>query len=78
MEKLKQIHEFLRFAVVGVIATAVHYGLYYILRWFMYVNVAYTVGYLVSFVPTSPSAESPRGERRWGSAAHTCATICCI
>lgn len=50
MEKLKQIHEFLRFAVVGVIATALHYGLYYILRWFMYVNVAYTVGYLVSFV----------------------------
>lgn len=40
----------MRFVVVGVIATAMHYGLYAILRWFMYVNVAYTIGYLVSFV----------------------------
>lgn len=40
----------MRFLVVGVIATAMHYGLYTILRWFMYVNMAYTIGYLVSFV----------------------------
>jgi putative flippase GtrA len=40
--------EFIRFAIVGVIATAIHYGLYYLLNRWINVNVAYTIGYVVS------------------------------
>ncbi len=50
MKKLRQLPEFVRFAIVGIIATAIHYGLYYILQWFIYVNIAYTIGYIVSFI----------------------------
>lgn len=50
MKKLKQLSEFVRFAIVGIIATAIHYGVYYILQWFIYVNIAYTIGYIVSFI----------------------------
>ena len=42
--------EFLRFAIVGLIATSITYVLYYILQKFINVNIAYTIGYLVSFV----------------------------
>ena len=44
-------YEIVRFGVVGVVATAIHYGVYYVLlnagadR-----NVAFVAGYLVSFV----------------------------
>lgn len=40
--------EFIRFGIVGVIATVIHYGVYLLfLRW-MEVNVAYTFGYVIS------------------------------
>ncbi|MDR0828545.1 MAG: GtrA family protein [Prevotellaceae bacterium] len=48
--KNSKISEFIRFGIVGVIATAVHYGLYYVLQKFINVNIAYTIGYIVSFV----------------------------
>lgn len=49
------VREFLRFALVGVVATALHYGIYYLLQYLLpqndvYVNIAYTVGYLVSLI----------------------------
>ena len=40
----------LRFVLVGGAATALHYGLYLVLRQCMPLNVAYTLGYLLSFV----------------------------
>ena len=40
--------EFVRFAVVGVIATGIHYGIYLLLKLAINVNVAYTAGYIVS------------------------------
>lgn len=46
----QRIAEFLRFGVVGVVATAIHYGVYYVLLSWMHPSVAYTVGYVVSFV----------------------------
>ena len=46
--KLLQI-EFVRFGVVGLIATAIHYGFYYMLYHFINLNIAYTIGYLISF-----------------------------
>lgn len=45
-----KISEFIRFAIVGVIATGIHYGLYYVLQKRIEVNFAYTLAYLVSFV----------------------------
>jgi putative flippase GtrA len=53
--KIKQLYispkfrEFVRFAIVGLIATGIHYGIYYLLNLFINVNVAYTIGYLVSW-----------------------------
>ena len=43
------VKEFIRFGVVGVLATALHYGIYYFLQSFINVNVAYTTGYVISF-----------------------------
>lgn len=48
IEKLFSI-EFIRFGIVGVIATAVHYGIYYVLLNVINPNVAFTIGYLLSF-----------------------------
>lgn len=50
MKRGSVISEFMRFALVGFIATALHYGVYYFLLSFMYVNVAYTLGYTVAFI----------------------------
>lgn len=41
--------EFIRFGIVGVGATAIHYGIYYILLKCINVSIAYTIGYLISF-----------------------------
>lgn len=40
--------EFIRFAIVGAIATAIHYGIYLLLQMVIEVNIAYTLGYLIS------------------------------
>ena len=42
--------QFLRFCINGVIAAAIHYGIYFLLQYWMDVNIAYTAGYLISFV----------------------------
>lgn len=47
---LKKLPEFIRFAIVGVIATALHYGLYLLLQTIIHVNTAYTLGYMLSFI----------------------------
>lgn len=44
------ILQFVRFGIVGVIATALHYGIYYWLQQYIPVNIAYTLGYLLSFI----------------------------
>lgn len=50
MKRQKQLLEFIRFALVGVLATALHYGLYYLLQTLINVNIAYATGYLLSFI----------------------------
>ena len=47
------VKEFIRFGVVGVLATALHYGIYYFLQSFINVNVAYTTGYVSVLLSTS-------------------------
>ena len=46
-------YEFIRFCVVGVVASGLHYGVYYLLQTRINVNVAYTVGYLISLIVIS-------------------------
>ena len=40
--------EIIRFGIVGVIATAIHYGVYLLCQSFLNVNIAYTIGWAVS------------------------------
>lgn len=44
------LHEIIRFGVVGVFATLLHYGIYWLLRHCMNYNIAYTIGYVLSFI----------------------------
>lgn len=46
----QMIYEILRFGIVGVVATALHYVIYWILQHWINVNVAYTIGYFLSFI----------------------------
>lgn len=43
-------YEVARFGIVGVIATALHYGIYWLLMHWMNVTVAYSIGYVLSFI----------------------------
>lgn len=53
--KDNRTQEFIRWACVGVIATAIHYGIYYLLKEYVFpekelwINIAYTIGYILSF-----------------------------
>ena len=50
MKRLKKLPEFIRLIMVGVFATALHYGLYFIFQRFINVNIAYSIGYILSFI----------------------------
>ena len=50
MKQLKQLPEFVRFVMVGILATTLHYGLYFVLQQVINVNIAYTLGYALSFI----------------------------
>lgn len=43
------IKEFIRFSLVGVLATGIHYGIYHLLLPYINVNIAYTTGYVIGF-----------------------------
>lgn len=53
-----KLHEFIRFAIVGTIATGIHYGIYLFLLWSYdieqtettYADFAYSIGYILSFL----------------------------
>lgn len=46
----KTLFEIVRFGIVGVIATVLHYVIYWVLQHWINVNVAYTIGYFLSFI----------------------------
>ncbi len=50
MEKKEAFGELVRFAIVGTTAAALHYGIYWVLQHWINVNVAYTIGYVLSFL----------------------------
>lgn len=44
-----RLQEMVRFGIVGVVATAIHYGVYYLLLTLLSPTLSYTIGYAVSF-----------------------------
>ena len=50
MRKKQGTGQFIRFCINGVIAAAIHYGVYFLLQLWIDVNIAYTAGYLISFI----------------------------
>ena len=50
MIKRETFNELIRFVIVGTISTALHYGIYWVLQHWMNVNIAYTIGYALSFL----------------------------
>ena len=55
LEKLRsnyKLLEFIRFVIVGIGATVIHYGIYLILEYGIHLNYnfSYTVGYVISFI----------------------------
>lgn len=47
--KRETLGEIFRFGIVGVLAVAIHYAIYWLLQYFIDVNIAFTVGYIISF-----------------------------
>lgn len=53
--KNEKIREFIRFCIIGVVATLIHYGIYYAIikgchiEKELWINAAYTIGYVISW-----------------------------
>jgi putative flippase GtrA len=51
IDKLKRSKfEFIRFCLVGIFATGLHYAIYYLLNLIIDMNIAYTIGYWTAFL----------------------------
>lgn len=50
MSVFNKRREFVRFILVGILATATHYGIYFFLCVLMLPAIAYTIGYVISFI----------------------------
>jgi putative flippase GtrA len=46
----EKFYEFVRFGIVGVMCTLLHYGIYWILKHQINYNIAFTIGYAISFI----------------------------
>ena len=53
-KKNGKLQEFIRFSIVGVIASGIHYLVYYLLQFLsggsLWLSISYTIGYVVSLV----------------------------
>ena len=47
---LRNYQEIIRFCIVGTLATGIHYGIYLLLNRFILVWLAYSIGYVISFI----------------------------
>lgn len=50
MQKKQTFGEIIRFAIVGTTSAAIHYAIYWVLQHWINVNIAYTIGYVLSFL----------------------------
>ena len=46
----ERLMQFVRFCIVGTLAAAAHYGIYFVLQHWVDVNIAYASGYLLSAI----------------------------
>ena len=46
----ERVRQFARFGVVGLLSSAAHYAIYYLLLFVLKATIAYATGYVVSFV----------------------------
>ena len=53
MKHLKRFPEFIRFVIVGILATALHYGIYFLLQRFINVNIGYALSFIANFYLTA-------------------------
>ncbi len=44
------VFELFRFGIVGIVSTVLHYVIYWVLQHRIEVNIAYTIGYILSFL----------------------------
>lgn len=47
---LRNYQEIIHFCIVGTLATGIHYGIYLMLNRFILVWLAYSIGYVISFI----------------------------
>lgn len=50
LKQKETICQIIRFGIVGVIVTLTHYAIYWVLKEFINYNIAYTIGYGLSFI----------------------------
>jgi putative flippase GtrA len=50
MNKKETLGEIIRFGIVGTTAASIHYAIYWVLQHWINVNIAYTIGYVLSFL----------------------------
>ena len=50
MDRNKTIGEIIRFGIVGSTAMVLHYSIYWLLQHWINVNIAYSIGYFLSFL----------------------------
>lgn len=50
MVRLNKRNEMIRFIVVGILATAIHYGIYFLFSLIINVTIAYSIGCIISFI----------------------------
>ena len=50
MSRVELFRTFVRFGLVGVFATVLHYGIYWVLQRCIEVNLAYTTAYFLAFI----------------------------
>lgn len=48
MKASNKLREVVRFGIVGVVATGIHYGIYLLLNNWINANASYTIGYFIS------------------------------
>ena len=83
MKQLRRLPEFIRFVLVAFFATALHYGIYFLLQKFINVNIAYTLAMpsasspISILPPTLRSVKNRHGEKRSVSAGLICSTTFC-
>ena len=46
----QSLGEMIRFSIVGVLVTAIHYAVYWLLQLVIDVNISWTAGYIAGFV----------------------------